>query len=125
MELNDYQNIAHGFAIYPTEGLNGTQGVIYTIIGLNGEAGEAADHTKKIMRDDGMSLNQSRRNAIALEIGDALWYVACCARELGFTLEEIAHMNVSKLQGRRDEGTIRGDNESRVRAYEEKFQSGV
>ena len=47
MEMNQYQEAARDTAIYPSE-----QGLLYTVLGLTGEAGEVAEKVKKMLRDD-------------------------------------------------------------------------
>ena len=72
-------------------------------LGLNGEAGEIADHVKKIIYH-GHPLDDATRDNIAKEIGDILWYCAMGARGIGVGLGEIARMNVEKLKKRYPEG---------------------
>jgi NTP pyrophosphatase (non-canonical NTP hydrolase) len=72
-------------------------------LGLNGEAGEIADHVKKVMFH-GHPLDEATRDKMAKEIGDILWYCAMGAKGLGMGLAEIAEMNVEKLKKRYPEG---------------------
>ncbi|MEO8193551.1 MAG: nucleoside triphosphate pyrophosphohydrolase family protein [Gemmatimonadales bacterium] len=72
-------------------------------LGLNGEAGEIADHVKKVMFH-GHPLDDATRDKIAKEIGDILWYCAMAARGIGIDLSEIARMNVEKLRKRYPDG---------------------
>ena len=72
-------------------------------LGLNGEAGEIADHVKKIMFH-GHPLDDATRDKIAKEIGDILWYCAMAARGLGLGLGDVAEMNVEKLRKRYPDG---------------------
>jgi len=72
-------------------------------LGLNGEAGEIADHVKKVMFH-GHPLDEETRDKIAKEIGDILWYCAMASRGISLELGEIARMNVEKLKQRYPDG---------------------
>ena len=41
---------------------------------------------------------------MALELGDVMWYVVETAAGLGLTLEDIARMNIAKLERRYPQG---------------------
>jgi NTP pyrophosphatase (non-canonical NTP hydrolase) len=51
--------------------------------------------------------------ALALELGDVLWYVSVLAGELGFDLQEVAKMNLQKLRDRRERGVLQGSGDNR------------
>lgn len=51
--------------------------------------------------------------AAAQELGDVLWYLAMSADALGYSLSEIADMNLDKLRGRKERGTIGGSGDER------------
>ena len=104
--LNNYEMQARKFAIYP-EHMN----VTYPTLGLAGEAGEVADKVKKIYRDG--RDDAKFKGEIAKEIGDVLWYCANLAEDLGFTLQQVAEMNIYKLKQRRALGTIVGSGDDR------------
>lgn len=109
MDLDEYQREALSTAVYPRH-----NSAAYLALGITGEAGEVADKIKKTLRDhDGNFHDGERRQEIALEIGDVMWYCAAMARELGYTLSEIAAMNVTKLQGRSRRGTLHGAGDNR------------
>lgn len=110
-DLNDYQlRAAASDLVAPTCGR-----LWYYGLGIAGEAGEVADKIKKLYRDGTMgpeipasSLPEAVKRAVALELGDVLWYVAAIARMLGVSLSEVAEMNNEKLAGRMRRGTVFG-----------------
>ena len=114
----DYQSKAISTAVYPSGGI---QGIAYTALGLNGEAGEVAERIKKIVRDDNAGKSREaldkaidvRRDDIVKEMGDVLWYLAAMCHELGVTLEEVANANVEKLLSRQKRGVLKGSGDNR------------
>jgi NTP pyrophosphatase (non-canonical NTP hydrolase) len=108
VNTDEYQKATRQTAIYPDE-FQGTP-VVYLALGLAGEAGEVAGKVKKIIRD---GPSGGGVNALADELGDVLWYVARLADELGFDLSTIAQLNVDKLKGRQERGTIGGSGDDR------------
>tara|TARA_B110001454_G_scaffold110013_1_gene103314 strand:- start:727 stop:1059 length:333 start_codon:yes stop_codon:yes gene_type:complete len=103
----EYQASARRTALYPAD-----EGIIYTTLGLVGESGEIAEKVKKVIRDNGGNFEDAKE-AIALELGDVLWYVANLAFELGHNLEDIAAINIQKLASRADRGQLQGDGDNR------------
>lgn len=99
MTFNEYQieamRTASGITIADNENL-----ILNGAMGLNGEAGEVIDMLKKYMFQG----HQLDTEHIAKELGDCLWYLAVCAKGAGYTLDEIAQMNVSKLRKRYPDG---------------------
>jgi len=108
MDFDEYQEKALRTAVYPNRGKN----VFYPALGL-GEAGEIQNKVKKIMRDDGFEISDERRDSLADEIGDLLWYVAVLADELKLKLNDIAEANIKKLSSRALRGKIHGDGDKR------------
>ena len=114
--LNEYQNAALTTAVYPTE-----YKIVYPAIGMNGEAGEVADKVKKVIRDTvivrdsngAIILPEDKKEPLAKEIGDVLWYCATLAHDIGYTLEDIAQMNVDKLESRQQRNKIGGSGDER------------
>lgn len=106
MQLNTYQKEAVSLAFYPEK-------IIYPALGLCGESGEVAEKIKKVLRDDGGAFTPEKRREIAKEIGDVLWYCSALANDLGYTLEDIAVMNLEKLFSRKDRGTLNGSGDNR------------
>jgi NTP pyrophosphatase (non-canonical NTP hydrolase) len=109
MDLNTYQEGARRTARYPNVGDN----PIYPTLGLCGESGEVADKVKKVLRDQDGVFSQEARQALKLELGDVLWYVAQLASELGFCLDEIAAANLEKLASRAARNVISGSGDHR------------
>ena len=64
--------------------------------GLAEEAGEVLAHIRKHLLQ-GRPLD---RDAVTLELGDALWCLAIAADTLGVTLDEVVRRNVEKLRSR-------------------------
>ncbi len=108
MTLNDYQHLATSTAIYPE-----SVRLIYPTLGLTGEAGEVAEKVKKMFRDDGGELSETRRYDLARELGDVLWYISALSRDIGMTLEQVAQMNIDKLGKRAAQSTLTGDGDNR------------
>jgi NTP pyrophosphatase (non-canonical NTP hydrolase) len=109
MKLSEYQRRSRTTAVYPDAGSNLT----YPALGLCGEAGEAAEKVKKAIRDDGGVLTDERREALAAELGDVLWYVAQLATEAGLDLDELAESNLEKLLSRRERAVLQGSGDFR------------
>lgn len=119
MQFEQYGNAAYDLAIYP-KGESMVQNLTYPVLGLNGEAGEVAEKLKKVIRDgsggefpSSVYLPQEKRDEIIKELGDVLWYLNACAREVNSTLEEVANVNLNKLLGRKDRGVLHGEGDNR------------
>jgi NTP pyrophosphatase (non-canonical NTP hydrolase) len=104
MNFEEYEERALALAIYPDQGKN----LVYPALGLAGEAGEVADKVKKEIRD-----HIEDTPGLIRELGDVLWYVTACARELGVTLEDVAIGNLRKLEDRATRGTLGGNGDAR------------
>jgi NTP pyrophosphatase (non-canonical NTP hydrolase) len=74
--------------------------LIHGVLKLAGEAGELADLVGKWW---GQGHELDREKLIA-ELGDVLWHVAEVSTALGVDLQEVAYLNLSKLQTRYPEG---------------------
>ncbi len=108
MSLNDYQQAALATAIYPHD-----RQIPYLALALGEECGEVAGKVKKVIRDKDGRFFQSDVRAIALELGDVLWYAANLAHVLGYKLSDIAQLNVDKINSRVERGTIHGEGDER------------
>lgn len=103
--LDAYQEEAKLTAKYPGAGSGEMLGIIYTVMGLVGEAGELANFLKKRIRK-GVDVSEEDAAEMMEELGDVLWYVANLAEELGYDLSHVAAFNVDKLQKRDAAGRI-------------------
>ena len=114
--LDEYQEEAANFAFY--------SGITYPTLGLCGEAGELANHVKKLIRDSGMPsdhdvqiddryMTEEMRSDLVLEAGDCLWYLANFCNDIGFSLSEVAELNLEKLKRRKEKGTLTGSGDHR------------
>ncbi len=97
MELNEYQKLA-----LRTAGDHGDEQhrLMYTALGLNGEAGEVAEIIKKALFH-GHDLD---KEMLLKELGDVMWYVAVLADTLGLSLDEVGSENIAKLRRRYPDG---------------------
>ena len=102
MTLNEYQERAMQTCMDESKNLN------YMALGLASEAGEVAGKAKKLIRDGHLN-----KHAVIKELGDVLWYVAGCAEQLGYTLEDVARVNLAKLEDRDRRGAISGEGDDR------------
>lgn len=104
--FSSYQRDAMKTRIYPAE-----DNLVYSALGLAGEAGELANKVKKIMRGD-----HNRAELVAGirgEMGDVLWYLAALAEDIGVDLGDIARENLEKIQSRQARGEIKGAGDNR------------
>lgn len=90
----------------------GPLSLIYGVVGMCGEAGEASELVKK-NAFHGHTLDCKH---LASELGDVLWYVAYTADDLGYSLSAIMTMNQEKLAKRYPDGKF---DEERSRHREE------
>lgn len=110
LSFNEYQQGTSRTAIYPGQGE--VIGLAYVGLGL-GEAGEVQGKIKKVLRDDEGVVTEEKRQDIAKELGDMLWYISQTATELGVPLGEIAQANLDKLSSRQERGTLKGSGDNR------------
>lgn len=109
MNFGEYQVAAGRTALYP----KGEHGWVYPALGLANEAGEVAGKLKKVLRDNNGVVDAERKETIAAELGDVLWYVAQVATELDLEMDAIAAANIAKLASRAERGALKGDGDKR------------
>lgn len=123
MTLDEYQFAATKTAMYPGVGgyvirVSGTDFVdhmmplLYLGLKLAGEAGEVSEKVGKALRD-GIDDEPAWAASVVKELGDVLWYVSQIARELGFTLQDVALTNLVKLADRKERGVLGGSGDDR------------
>jgi NTP pyrophosphatase (non-canonical NTP hydrolase) len=114
-----YEDRIAGLDIYPGKNGGAYSPAWYYALGISGEAGEVTDKIKKWYRDstagDGPEpmVTPEFRNALALELGDVLWYLTRLSNKFGFSLQEIMDLNVSKLEDRQRRNVQRGQGDNR------------
>ncbi len=113
MKLDEYQDKVKEFDFFEVTDNLGAPGFVEKALGLAGEAGEAADKVKKIIRDKGGRPSEEDRAAIVKELGDVLWYVANMARYLNVSLSEVAEGNIEKLSSRKQRNKLHGEGDER------------
>jgi NTP pyrophosphatase (non-canonical NTP hydrolase) len=79
---------------------NFNEKMLNAAMGLVGESGEVMDLLKK----ERFQGHKVLATEYANELGDIMWYLNLMADAIGYTLEEIAEMNIEKLKKRYPEG---------------------
>ena len=113
MNFNEYQEKAATTDLFQPSGNLGEVGFVEKVLGLAGEAGEVTDKVKKVLRDKEGVFSEEDKLGVAKELGDVLWYLANISRYLGIPLDEIAKMNLAKLEDRANRGKIHGAGDER------------
>jgi NTP pyrophosphatase (non-canonical NTP hydrolase) len=108
MKFKEYEENISKFAIYPEAGKGTPLALAYCALGLTGEAGEYSEKVKKLIRD-----GKLEKPLAAKELGDVLWYLTRCANELGYSLTDIAEINLVKLTSRQERGVLQGSGDER------------
>ncbi len=111
MKFSDYQGRTHETAVYPDD--DARVAMLYITCGLIGEAGEFANKVKKIVRDQRGIASVEDVQALRKEMGDVLWYLSEIANFFGIELDEAAELNLAKLKGRAERGTLQGSGDDR------------
>ncbi len=101
--FNEYQNDAMSFRMESATAL-------YAVLQVAAEAGEVAGKYAKAIRDGAPPTFQQD---IKKELGAVLWGLAAVALDNGFTLEDVARGNISKLSARKENGTLQGSGDNR------------
>lgn len=127
MTLNEYQSRAM------TTNAESSDNETYSLFGLIAEVGEIADKIAKGVRkrviticddciypceegvqDGNINLQYVEfEEGMKKELGDVLWFVAHLAHRFGWSLDEVAQLNLDKLADRAKRGKIIGEGDNR------------
>ena len=107
MQINEYQTLAMTTL---NKDLTKKEILVNSVMGLNGEAGEAIDIVKKHLFH-GHELNKEE---LIKELGDVAWYLAEAAYALDIDLETVLQLNIEKLKKRYPEGFSKENSINRV-----------
>lgn len=92
-------------------------GLIYPALGIAGESGEFVDKIKKEVRNNGRrfgsEMPEESRVALAKELGDILWYINQASQQLGYSLKQIASINIEKLEDRVKRNAVKSEGDNR------------
>ena len=105
MELSEYHKRAMEFSILQSK----SDEIQYGLWNLAGEVGELSSKHAKALRDE----TPMEVDGLVKEAGDILWSLTCYLNGLGVDLEEVAEMNIRKLQDRTNRGVVTGSGDER------------
>lgn len=111
MDFDEYEKLASRTAVFDDS--QRTLRLYDLGLGIAGEAGELAEKLKKLIRDDGGTMTDERREALKKEIGDVLWYLSQLSSALNLPFSEVAQANIDKLWKRYQDGVIKGSGDNR------------
>ena len=109
MNFAEYQKQASKFAVYESH--------YYPFFGIAEEVGEFVGLVAKGERGDypfeSLGSHGKRSEALMKEAGDVLWQLSQCLEELDLSMQEVAEMNLKKLEDRQQRGVLRGFGDNR------------
>lgn len=108
MNIDEYQTKAREFALYLNHD-NEEDIALYPFLALSEETGETCGKLAKSLRGD----KELQEYDLAKELGDVLWNLSECARQIGWRLSDVAQLNINKLSARKEADTIKGDGDDR------------
>ncbi len=124
MSLNEYQSKAMTTCMPSSENFS------YMFLNLIGEVGEFASKVAKQIRKSNMNIEDSQLafttkadinnldcfyEELQKEAGDILWQLSGLCTVMGWSLEDIAQINLDKLASRKAMGTIDGNGDGIIR----------
>jgi NTP pyrophosphatase (non-canonical NTP hydrolase) len=104
LNFNDYQQRAIAFAKFPP-----AYSLVYPALALSEECGELNGKIAKAFRDS----TDFPLDGIKKECGDVLWQLNAIVTYFGWTLQEVATLNIEKLTDRANRNTLRGSGDER------------
>lgn len=107
MDITEYQEKASEYAVYANS--------MYPYFGLIEEVGELYSYHARWYRKDPDYSTLSEETDIAMqkEIGDILWNLTQIANDNSWCMDEIAQMNLDKLEDRKERGVLKGKGDER------------
>ena len=111
MTFDEYHKRA--VALVDNESDDEFKGYMAFVLGIVGEAGEVAEKFKKITWHRAGVVNDADREELKKELGDVLWYIAALSDALGYSINDIAELNLEKLETRKKRGVLRGSGDNR------------
>lgn len=115
LDMDEYEASVAEYCFYP-------DALIYPMLGLQGEVGELSEKLKKFFRDNEYDVQMEDcvaempaelRFDMARECGDVLFYITAVANDLGYSLDEVAQMNLEKLADRQRRNRLKGSGDYR------------
>lgn len=113
MQFQHYSTQAISTDLYDLTDQIDSHALLEKVFGLVGESGEVADKFKKLIRDNDAQATDEQKRELAKELGDILWYINSVGLYLGYSLEEIAQMNLDKVLSRKERGVTKGSGDNR------------
>jgi NTP pyrophosphatase (non-canonical NTP hydrolase) len=116
--FNEYQEFTKSLAVYNENVFYHVGDNLYhapwtyPVQAIAEEAGEVNGKVAKFIRKHGTDRDALAKD-VAKELGDCLFQISEAARQFGFTLQEIADMNVEKLTDRKERGVLVGEGDER------------
>lgn len=109
MNFDEYQKQASKFAVYESQ--------YYPFFGIAEEVGEFVGLAAKLERGDSIKERfgslDGLREAVMKEAGDILWQLSQCLKEMKISMQEVAEMNLKKLEDRQQRGVLKGSGDNR------------
>lgn len=123
MQLHEYQQKAM------TTCMDSSRNPLYMLLMLGEEVGELQGKFSKSIRKGKIEFNKNIaqgkfdnfqegeewNDLVKKEIGDCLWGIAGLCEVMGWSLEDVAQMNLDKLAARKAVGTIDGNGDGIIR----------